>query len=267
MSSLYDRIAKLEGYYAKPYWDVKQWSVGHGTRASGPNDVVDPAEARRRLQAEVDQARGYVTKVGSHLDPGTQDALTSLTYNVGPKAITGPTGLAAAVQSGDTAEIRRIMMQYNKADGRTLPGLVNRRRAEVGWIGQPSEAASPTAQPIPNVLASGYGRESGPGYTSPGPSYASAAPATPPPTGETSTSQSWLGKTLGLSPAVDKGVTGGIGAIAGAFGKSQGADNQQLAAARDAAMKETNAALSEDEQRQQAALKAVLSRRQRSAFA
>ena len=266
MSDLYDRIAKLEGYYPKPYWDVKQWSVGHGTRASGPNDVVDAAEARRRLQAEVDNARGYVSKVGSHLDPGTQDALTSLTYNVGPKAITGPTGLAAAVKSGDTSEIQRIMLQYNKADGKVLPGLMNRRNEEASWIGQPSEA-SPAAQQIPSILASGYGRESGPGYTAPDQSYASAALSNPSPTDQGSPSQSWLSKALGLSADGDKKMTGGFAAAANAFGKSQGDDGQKLAAERDAVMKASYAALSEDEQRQQAALKTVLGRRQRSAFA
>ena len=42
-----DRLKKSEGFRSKPYWDFKQWSVGYGTRASGPNDIVTKAEAER----------------------------------------------------------------------------------------------------------------------------------------------------------------------------------------------------------------------------
>ena len=262
MSDLYDRIKEFEGYYRKPYWDYKQWSVGHGTRASGPNDIVDEAEARRRLITEVDHARGYVDKVGQHLDPGTRDALTSFVYNVGPQAVTGETGLADAVRSGDPERIRERLLQYNKAGGKTLPGLVERRQQEASWIGR--DVPSPEQPNIPNILASGYGRESGGAMPAmPDPSYASAAP----PAASAPTEQAWLSKALGLSPSMDKGLSN-IASVAGAFGKSQegGGDDQQLAALRNQVAQNANAALSEDEQRAQAALKTVLSRRQRSAF-
>ena len=82
-----DRLKKSEGFRSKPYWDFKQWSVGYGTRASGPNDIVTKAEAERRLGMEVAKAASYVDKLNPHLDAGTRAALTDLAYNGGPGAL------------------------------------------------------------------------------------------------------------------------------------------------------------------------------------
>ncbi len=278
MSDLYDRIKDFEGYYSKPYWDYKQWSVGHGTRASGPNDIVDEAEAGRRLRAEVDHARTYVDRAGAHLDPGTRDALTSFVYNVGPDAITGQTGLADAVRSGDPERIRERLLQYTKAGGKTLPGLVHRRRQEASWIGgegaagangvtSASAPSTPTPPNIPNILASGYGRESGPGRMpqaapAPGPAYASAAAPAASSGSASATQPSWISKAFGLSPAADKGlssVAAGMGAFAQAQSDQDAAAQQLARQTAEAA----NSALAEEDQRAQAALQSILARRQR----
>jgi len=125
-TSLLPFVQKFEGYNPKPYWDHKQWSVGYGTRASGPNETIDKAEADRRLQAELDQSRGYVTQRFPNLAPHQADALTSFTYNLGSGWMSQPTKLRAAIESGDYQSAASVMQSYNKASGQVLPGLQNR---------------------------------------------------------------------------------------------------------------------------------------------
>ncbi len=129
-----DQIKKFEGFHQKPYWDYKQWTVGHGTRAAGPNDVVDQAEADRRLQAEIAKAAALVDGFAPGIDPGTRAALTSLTFNAGGDWMNS--GLGQAIKAGNLDQARASFQQYVKAGGQTLPGLVNRRQAELGWFGQ-----------------------------------------------------------------------------------------------------------------------------------
>lgn len=129
-----DQIKKFEGFYSKPYWDARQWSVGYGSKASGPNDMVDRAEADRRLSNELGAAAKYVDQFAPNLDAGTRAALVSLTYNAGPSWMTS--GLGRAIQAGDMDAARQSFLQYNKSEGRELPGLVSRRHAEANWFGQ-----------------------------------------------------------------------------------------------------------------------------------
>lgn len=145
-------VQKFEGYNPKPYWDYKQWSVGYGTRASGPNDTIDKAEADRRLQSELDQARGFVSQRFPNLAPHQADALTSFTYNLGPGWMHGPTRLRAAIEAGDYQTAAQVMQQYNKAGGEVLPGLQKRRAAEAAmFLGGPAPTSllqTPGAPPM-----------------------------------------------------------------------------------------------------------------------
>lgn len=140
--ALLTAIKGFEGYNPRAYGDYKQHSVGYGTRARHPGEVIDKAEADRRLAAEVAAARGIVDKFAPNLDPGTRAALTSLTYNAGDDWTRA--GLGEAIRSGNMDEARRRFTQYNKAGGETLSGLVNRRQAEVAWMG----GAGPSGEPI-----------------------------------------------------------------------------------------------------------------------
>ena len=160
-TSLLPFVQKFEGYNPKPYWDHKQWSVGYGTRASGPNETIDKAEADRRLQAELDQSRGYVTQRFPNLAPHQADALTSFTYNLGPGWMSQPTKLRAAIESGDYQSAASVMQSYNKASGQVLPGLQNRRAAEAAmFLGGPAPTSlldnSTGAQPMPQQENKGW---------------------------------------------------------------------------------------------------------------
>lgn len=152
MTSLADRIKQFEGYTSKPAWDYKQWSVGYGTRASGPDDIVDEAEAVRRLNAELAPAAAIVDKAAPGVAPGVRDALISLTYNAGGAWTRA--GLGEAIRTGDLPRARELFLQYNKAGGQELPGLVKRRQSELAWWDAPADSnPAPGAAPASPAIA------------------------------------------------------------------------------------------------------------------
>lgn len=137
-------IKTFEGFTSQAKWDYAQHSNGFGTKALYPGESITPEEADRRFAAEIAVARGIVEKHASGWDEGTKAALTSLTFNAGTKWISS--GLGDAVRSGDIESVRERFVQYSKAQGEVLPGLLKRRLAEVDWIGSGSAGAAPTAQ-------------------------------------------------------------------------------------------------------------------------
>jgi lysozyme len=145
-STYLDAIRAFEGYTPQAQWDYAQLSNGYGTRAKFAGEVIDKAEADRRFEAAVADARSVVERHAPALDEGTKAALTSLTYNAGNAWL--KSGLGEAVRRGDLEEVRSIFQQYNKAGGEVLPGLVSRRAAEALWIGNPALAGADAAEVI-----------------------------------------------------------------------------------------------------------------------
>ena len=139
-ASFLDAIKKFEGYSAKARWDYAQNTNGYGTRAQFAGEVVDKAEADKRFTNEISKAAAFVEKFAPNLDAGSKAALTSLTYNAG--TAWSESGLGEAVASGDLDKARTIFLQYNKAGGSVLDGLVQRRLQEVSWFG----AGNPVGQ-------------------------------------------------------------------------------------------------------------------------
>lgn len=128
-------IQQFESYHQKPYWDYKQWSVGYGTKASGPDDVLSGKEeaVQRQLQ-EMQQYEDAVRKnIRVPLTQNQYDALVSFTYNVGPGGVQGST-VQKRLNAGDYKGAADAMLMWNKAtvNGKkqVLRGLTNRRKAE-----------------------------------------------------------------------------------------------------------------------------------------
>lgn len=145
-NSYLDAIRKFEGFTPKAQWDYAQHTNGYGTKAAHPGEVIDKAEADRRFQAEIANASAIVERHAPNVDAGTKAALTSLTFNAGDKW--ARSGLGDAIRSGDLDGARELFLQYNKAGGEVLPGLVSRRVAEAAWIGgSGSQMASATDLP------------------------------------------------------------------------------------------------------------------------
>lgn len=123
-------VVQFEGFKPKAYWDVKQWSIGHGTRASSKNATITPEEAKVELAKELSSARQTVVKHakkhGYDWSPNQIDALTSFTYNAGPE------NLYRLTDNGTRGDetISEKILEYNKADGQVLGGLVKRRIME-----------------------------------------------------------------------------------------------------------------------------------------
>ena len=131
-----DAIRKFEGFTPKADWDYAQFTNGYGTKAKFAGEVIDKAEADRRFQTEIAQARAIVDKHAPHVDEGTKAALTSLTFNAGDKW--ARSGLGDAIRSGDTEKARDLFLQYNKAGGEVLarPGATTHRRSRLDWAGR-----------------------------------------------------------------------------------------------------------------------------------
>lgn len=139
---LASRVKKFEGYNPKAYSDFKQYSIGYGTKANSPNEVIDQPEAERRLGTELGKSQVLVNQFAPNAPPGVKDALSSLTYNAGPSWMQG--GLGKAVQAGDWDRAKAGLLQYNRAGGEVNPGLVARRQQEAQWFNQtPPQPNSP----------------------------------------------------------------------------------------------------------------------------
>jgi lysozyme len=127
------RMMTFEGYKPNAYQDYHQYSIGYGSRANSPNEVIDKNEARKRLQDDIYSASKVVDSLGVPLAKGQREALISLTMDAGPKWVTS--GLGQAVKNNDWDTAKNIFVQYNKAGGKVLPGLVDRRMKELSWTG------------------------------------------------------------------------------------------------------------------------------------
>jgi GH24 family phage-related lysozyme (muramidase) len=123
----FEAAGEKEGFHRAAYWDVKQWSIGYGTK-SKKGEVIDKAEAERRLATELSSHRARVEaeakRLGITFKPHEIDALTSFDYN------TGSIKTLLANGTRTKADIAQAMLLYIKADGVDSNGLERRRAAE-----------------------------------------------------------------------------------------------------------------------------------------
>jgi lysozyme len=129
--SLIDYIKETEGFKARPYGDYKQLSIGYGTKANSPDDVVDEKEAEKRMIEKLTDFQktvlSYNNKYGYNWTQSQIDALTSFTYNAGEG------NLKKLLGDGKRSneEIAAKMKEYNIAGGKVNPGLIKRREVEM----------------------------------------------------------------------------------------------------------------------------------------
>lgn len=133
--TLAQAVKKFEGFSAKAYPDYKQYSIGYGTKAASPDEVITEEEAVKRLQTELSVAAASVEKFAPNAPVGVKQALTSLTYNAGPGW--QQQGLGKAIQAGNYEGAKSNFVQYNHAGGAVNPGLTERRDTEVKWFDNP----------------------------------------------------------------------------------------------------------------------------------
>jgi lysozyme len=127
-------IKEFEGFVGHPYRDaVGVWTIGYGhTEDVGPRSPrLTQVQATALLAKDLD--RKYAPPVNALRVKLTQsqfDALVSLVYNCGPGAISASSTIGAALRRGDMAAAANGFLLWTKAGGRTLAGLVRRRKAE-----------------------------------------------------------------------------------------------------------------------------------------
>jgi GH24 family phage-related lysozyme (muramidase) len=128
-------VKKFEGFSAKAYGDFKQYSIGYGTKATGPDETITEAEAETRLNEELAKAEAAVESFAPNAPKGVKQALTDLTYNSGTAWMKA--GLGQLIQAGDYTSAKERILQYNHAGGEVNSGLTKRREAEASWFDNP----------------------------------------------------------------------------------------------------------------------------------
>lgn len=132
-----DLICTFEGYRDKAYDDgVGVWTIGYGTTRY-PNglsvkkgDTCTMTQAKLYMQDDLASFEDAVNEaVKVPLLQHMFDALVSLTYNIGISAFKGST-LLKKLNAGDIIGAADQFMVWNKAGGKVMQGLVNRRARE-----------------------------------------------------------------------------------------------------------------------------------------
>lgn len=131
-------IGRWEGLRLEAYQDiVGVWTVCYGeTKGVRPGDSYTQAECDAMLSREILAYRdglrpAFTSDTLESRMPVTRDlAFTSLAYNVGVGAASGSTAVRR-LNDGNVAGACQAIGWWNKAGGRVVRGLVNRRSEEV----------------------------------------------------------------------------------------------------------------------------------------
>jgi len=132
-AALFSLITYFEGYSARVYLDVVKIPTvcsGHTGADVRMGEVWTDERCKAMTYAEVRHFVGVVNKYLTRDIPDkTFIALVSLAYNIGEQAFRFSTALAR-INKGDIAGGCEALKWFNKAKGRVIQGLVNRRAAE-----------------------------------------------------------------------------------------------------------------------------------------
>jgi spore coat assembly protein SafA len=152
-------IEGFEGLRLNAYQDSGGvWTIGYGhTGNVHPGDQITQQQAEQYLRQDIGWAQNAVrNNVHVPLNQNQFDALTSLTYNLGPN---GYSTLLNHLNSGNYAAAQRDFAMYvHDSKGHVLQGLVNRRNEEAALFGSsapggtstpatPSQPSTPSAPP------------------------------------------------------------------------------------------------------------------------
>ncbi|MCB4768907.1 lysozyme [Ancylobacter sp. Lp-2] len=153
-------IKQWEGRRLTAYKDtVGVWTIGYGhTDAAGPPAVkrgqkISEAQAETMLRTDLAQYEAAVAAaVTVTLTDNQFAALVSFCFNVGPGNFRGST-LLKKLNAGDHAAVPGELAKWNRAGGKVLPGLANRRAAEAGLWAKGEFVVSNYVEPAARVTA------------------------------------------------------------------------------------------------------------------
>lgn len=130
-----DLIKHFEGLSLKAYkCPAGVWTIGYGTTGvpeARLGVVISAARAEELLAIDVDKFSRQVWVLVSDvvINQHQMDALIAFAYNVGIGAFKTSTLLKKLLQK-DYTGVSKEFLRWTKANGKELPGLVKRRRAE-----------------------------------------------------------------------------------------------------------------------------------------
>lgn len=145
---------RLEAYPDPAHgWAVPTIGYGHTSAAGSPPVTkgmrITEAGATEILRADLRKFERYVLDaVTVPLNQNQFDALVSFTFNLGPGNLRKST-LLRKLNARDYAGAADQFGQWVKAGGKTLPGLVKRRKAERDLFLTPVAATTPRPVPKP----------------------------------------------------------------------------------------------------------------------
>ena len=125
-------IKRFEGCRLKAYkCSAGVLTIGYGhTGGVTETDTITQDDANKLLQEDVAKFEEYVDdNVIVELNQGQFDALVAWTFNLGPGNLRESTMLKK-LNEADYTSVPNEMKRWNKAGGKTLDGLIRRRKAE-----------------------------------------------------------------------------------------------------------------------------------------
>ena len=126
-------IKKFEGCRLKAYrCSANVLTIGYGhTGEVKEDDTITQPEADKLLENDIAKFEEYVSdNVIVELKQYQFDALVAWTFNLGVGNLRSSTMLKKLNESGDYDSVPSEMRRWNKAGGKTLDGLIRRRKAE-----------------------------------------------------------------------------------------------------------------------------------------
>lgn len=125
-------IAAWEGFSDNAYKDiVGVWTIGFGTTEGvKAGQKIDPVKALQRKISDVQKFEGAIKQcVTVPLHQYEYDSYLSLAYNIGPNAFCNST-LVRKLNASDYAGACKEILRWDRAGGKVVRGLTNRREAE-----------------------------------------------------------------------------------------------------------------------------------------
>lgn len=125
-------VAKWEGLRLTPYYDiVGVKTVCYGETRGVQNRVYSKAECEGMLAGGLEEFYAKIDPcMPDDVPPKAAGMFLSLAYNVGPGAFCKSQTIQSAFARKDYAAACRALNLFNRAGGRVVQGLVNRRAEE-----------------------------------------------------------------------------------------------------------------------------------------
>lgn len=134
-----DLVKKWEGFYQNAYLcPANVWTIGWGTtkwngsKSVKKGDKISREQAEPLLAQQLDEHASQIFKyVKVELNQNQYDALVSFHYNLGRHILSKDKTLVGYINSKQWDKVANQLLKYNRANGKVLKGLTNRRNDEV----------------------------------------------------------------------------------------------------------------------------------------